>query len=484
MIIKELRLKEGMDSATDIFSSHRNLLYSSENTKGKTTYLRLLFFSLGYPIPNMKGIDFLNIETQLDVTVKGVDYKVERFGNLLQLNAGGNIISYTLPSEHTAFLSYIFQYDNIKVLENLLGFMYIDQDKGWSLLNRGTVIGKIKFSIEELLSGLNDVDITGLLEKRKKLNFDKNKYTALLNIQELSEQIYENNGELFVSDIQKEYLEKISYINLKISNNQQTLREINRLISGEKSFFDYIDSMKLFVKGSGENIPVNRQTLVNAPMSIELLKARRSIIVTDIEKLKRERAQYESLLSDHNIKNSQIKLWNDETKSDFINKKIASIAPVDQDVVSELLKTTIDELKNVNQNIKRTVKDGNRFINKIYNYVLTYAKMLKVEEKMVKKQDYIFTSDLKSMSGAVLQKMVFAFKVAFLKVIEETIGVKLFFVIDSPRGKELDGKNTELIMNLIKTELSENQIFIASIYDFECETKIELKNRAIENRNE
>ena len=86
------------------------------------------------------------------------------------------------------------------------------------------------------------------------------------------------------------------------------------------------------------------------------------------------------------------------------------------------------------------------------------------------------------MSGAVLQKMVFAFKVAFLKVIEEAIGVKLFMVIDSPKSKELDEENTKLIMKLVETELAENQVFIASIYDFDCETKIELKERAIEKR--
>lgn len=240
--------------------------------------------------------------------------------------------------------------------------------------------------------------------------------------------------------------------------------------------------MKLFVKSTEGNIPVNRQTLVNAPMSTEMLKARRSIIITDIEKLKREKAKYELAVSDHIAKTSQLKMWDDEVKSDFISKKIASIAPVDQDIVSELLATTKDELKSVNHSIKSTVKNGNNFITKIYNYVLTYAKMLKVEEKMVQKEDYIFTSDLKSMSGAVLQKMVFAFKVAFLKVIEESIGVKLFMVIDSPKSKELDEENTKLIMNLIETELAENQVFIASIYDFECETKIELKERAIEKR--
>lgn len=42
------------------------------------------------------------------------------------------------------------------------------------------------------------------------------------------------------------------------------------------------------------------------------------------------------------------------------------------------------------------------------------------------------------MSGVVWQKMVFVFKVAFLKVIEENMNTKLFMVLDSPKGKELD----------------------------------------------
>ena len=56
-------------------------------------------------------------------------------------------------------------------------------------------------------------------------------------------------------------------------------------------------------------------------------------------------------------------------------------------------------------------------------------------------------------------------------------------VLDSPRGKELDNENIELIMNLVKTELEDNQVFIASIYDLECDNRIEIKNQAIEERN-
>ena len=106
-----------------------------------------------------------------------------------------------------------------------------------------------------------------------------------------------------------------------------------------------------------------------------------------------------------------------------------------------------------------------------------------VDDKMVAKEDFIFTSDLKSLSGAVLQKMVFAFKVAFLKVIEESMDTKLFIVLDSPKGKELDDDNMKLIENLVSTELCDNQIFFASIYDLEHEKLIEIKNRAIEGRN-
>lgn len=482
MVIKQLILNEGIDSSCDVFSSKSNLIYSKSNTKGKTTYLRLLFFSLGYPIPNMKGIDFDKIETEIIFDEKDREYTAKRSGDFLQLFVSNEILSFTLPSEHEAFMSYIFQCDNIKVIRNLLGFLYVDQDRGWSLLNRGTVIGRIKFNIEELLAGLNNIDISSLLDKRNRLEDEKKKYSALLNIQELSEQVYEHNGEIFVSDIEKELYERISYINLQINSLNDSLKEINALIRKENQFFNYIDSMRLYVNGPNGEIPVNRDTLVNAPASTEFLKARQSILVTDIENLKRKRAKLEVKLSDYSLKNSQMSFITQESKIDIIDKKLATISAIDQNVVSDLLDDVTEELRRTRSDIKSRVKENNAYIVKIYDYVLNYATRLGVEEKMVHKADFIFTSDLKSMSGAVLQKMVFAFKVAFLKVIEETLGTKLFMVIDSPKSKELDNDNTNLIMSLIDEELADNQVFIASIYDFGCENKITIESRAIEPR--
>lgn len=482
MIIEKLILREGMIENLDTFSEKRNLIYSKSNTKGKSTYVRLLFYALGYPIPNMRGIKYEEIITEITFSEKGQTYTAIRDNNLIILFFNNSRIEFTLPSQHLSFLSFIFKYENIKVLKNLLGFMYIDQDKGWTLLNRGTVIGKIKFSIEELLAGLNGIDIDELIEKKSSLELNKEKYLAMLNMQELSEQVYEQNGEIFISNIEKELNEKIAYCNIKLENENSALKEINSVLLKEKQFFDYIDSMNLSVKQGDIVIPVNRSTLLNSTANYEYLRAHRSIIVTNIEKLKRERSSYQAKLNEYYVKNSQISMLSNEDKDTLINKQLANFN-IDQKVVRQLLEETKKDLKYVTAEIKRTIKNQNTYISKIYKYVLEYATELHVDDKMVAKEDFIFTSDLKSLSGAVLQKMVFAFKVAFLKVIEESMNTKLFIVLDSPKGKELDDDNMKLIENLISTELCDNQIFFASIYDLEHEKLIEIKNRAIEGRN-
>lgn len=482
MIIKRLQLQEGLIKNVDTFSNKRNLIFSDSNTKGKSTYVRLIFYSLGYAIPNMRGIKYEKISTEIEFIEKGKTYIANRDNNILTLKYDDNYLVFTLPSQHMNFLSLIFDYNNIKVLKNILGFIYVDQDKGWTLLNRGTVIGKIKFSVEELLSGLNGVDIDKLIERKKLLELNKDKYLAMLNIQELSEQVYEQNGEIFLSDVEKELNSKISYCNLKIDNEKRALKEINNVIQRNKQFYEYIDSMNLSVKQDDVIIPVNRNTLFNSTANDEYLRAYRNIIATNIEILKHERTSYEVKLNEYRIKNVQTSLLDTESRDSFINKQLANFN-IDQTLVKELLDETKLELKQVNDSIKATVKNNNSYITKIYNYVLEYAKLLNIDDKIINKEDYIFTSDLKSLSGAVLQKMVFAFKVAFLKVIEESMDTKLFLVLDSPKGKELDDDNLKLIENLIKNELSDNQIFFASIYNLEHEKMIKINEYAIEGRN-
>ena len=344
MIIEELKLYEGYEKNLDTFSQKRNLIYSEENTKGKSTYLRLLFYALGYPIPSTKGINFSNIYTEIILVEKGQRYTVRRDKNLLTLLYEDNKVNFTLPSAHVSFLSYIFKYDNVKVLNNLLGFIYVDQDKGWTLLNRGIVIGKIRFSIEELLAGLNGLDIDDLIEKKKSLELNKKKYLALLNIQALSEEVYEKNGEIFVSDIEENLNDKIMYCNIRLEDEKKTLKDIDLVINKDKQFFDYIDSMDLSVQQGDIIIPVNRETLVNSTVNHEYIRAQRSIIVTNIERIKKEKSFYEMKLHDYYDKNSVQTLFPVESEDTIVNKQLANVN-IDQTMIQRLLDDTNIELK-------------------------------------------------------------------------------------------------------------------------------------------
>lgn len=484
MIIRSLELQYGLlEKSNDSFSEKRNLLFSDRNSRGKSTFLRLLFYSLGYPIPNMKGMDFSHINTTVVVENKGNVFTITRKGLVLDVSLNGNdIITYSLPSQHESFLSYIFGYEKIKVLKNILGIIYIDQDKGWSLLNRGTVIGKIKFGIEELLAGLNNKDVSQLLEKRKSLNISKSRYEAVLNMQAMQKQIYDNNNEIFTSDEEKTLLNELSFEKLKSSNLRKSLKEINSLIQEEEGFFNYINSMRLFVKYGNERIPVNGDTLDNSFSIRESLKARKSIVVADIERQEKKIKSIELKLADYRSKTEDV-LFEIPDVEKHVAKRIAQTNfNVDQQTLNDLLDSLKEKIKEVSDSLKQQVKNENVFIKKIYENVVKYARKLHIDESIVYKQDYIFTSELKLYSGAILQKLVFAFKLAFLKVIEEDLGTKLFMVLDSPRNKELDEENTALIMDLVKTELKDNQVFIASIYDFDVEKKIEIVNKAIEER--
>lgn len=485
MIIRELEIEEGLIyQSDDSFSEKRNLIHSERNSCGKSTFLRLLFFSLGYQIPNMKGMNFSGISTSIVFEEKEKVFIVRRHGAILDIELeDGTLITYTLPSQHIAFLSYIFEYEKVKVLKNLLGVIYIDQEKGWTLLNRGTVIGQIKFGIEELLAGLNNKDISDSLEKIKQLSINKSRYESVQNMQQLQEQVYKRNNEIFISNEEQKYLNEISFEKLKLVNLEKSLQEINSLIKSEKNFFDYIDSMRLYVKKGDERIPVNRETLDNSFSIQESLKARKSILVGDIEQQRKNVRTLERKLAEYKMKNNFQLFEADDVEKEIEIKIAQTNFNIDQEILENLVKRTNDELKAEKNILKKQVKTNNNFIQEIYEHVIRYAEALNIDKSIIYREDFIFTSDLKLYSGAILQKLVFAFKLAFLKVIEKDMGTKLFMVLDSPRGKELDNENIELIMNLVKTELEDNQVFIASIYDLECDNRIEIKNQAIEERN-
>ena len=99
-------------------------------------------------------------------------------------------------------------------------------------------------------------------------------------------------------------------------------------------------------------------------------------------------------------------------------------------------------------------------------------------------QNYLFTSNLKELSGALLHKTVFSFKLAYILEIKKRLGIVLPIILDSPSGKELDQKNVQLMMSILSRDFADHQIIIASIndtYDLPDLSIIELKTMLMED---
>lgn len=121
-------------------------------------------------------------------------------------------------------------------------------------------------------------------------------------------------------------------------------------------------------------------------------------------------------------------------------------------------------------------------MDSLYKNVLKYAIELGIGNDESLASSYLFTSNLKELSGALLHKTVFAFRLAYIIEIEKVLNIKLPIILDSPSGKEVDKANIQLMVSILKRDFFDHQIIIASIFEYDVDAinTIEIKNRLIE----
>lgn len=486
MKIIKFKISEGLYSCEDVFSQSSNLLFSCENSKGKTTYLRLLFYALGYNIPEMHGMDFSKIDCYIEIENNGVLYKITRSNVALSVLINNDSFIYALPTEHIQFLMLIFDSDNIKLLNNVLGIIYVDQEKGWTLLNRGVVIGRIRFNIEEFIAGLSDINIDFLIEKKKKYEFEIKKLKSLIEMNDLQNELLKiEDNKIVTDDYVKEVNLKINYQKVKIEKIKNKLKEISNILHENMSFFSFLEKMKIYVKcNNGESILVNRNTIENAEENIKYVEYQKNHYIYMLEQETKVLTQLSNKLNEYYEKSNNLfgysPLQSDEIK---INKVLSQIH-IDIISVNNLLNEYNLSLKDVKNQINEKLTANAEFMKKVYNYVYKYCDKLKIGEKISKKSEFIFTDNLKRYSGTILHKLVISFKIAMHKILEEKIGTSIPFILDSPTGREVKQDTVKEIMNLITEELPNTQLIIASIYDyFNTEKTFIFKNYAIEDHN-
>lgn len=481
MIIKSILIKEGLFCRFIEFSDNANLIHSKQNSKGKTTLLRFLLYSLGYNIPNTRKIKFERCEVDTVIFIEEIgEVTLSRTANShIVLSANDTRITYVLPEQKNELHSILFGTDNANILENLLGAFYVDQEKGWTLLNRGVAIGSIHFSIEELIRGLSGRDCTALIQQESKLSRELGKYKQMFSVAKYQETIETEEGALAVDCYDEKIDLELEKLRIRQNILNKELRRLDRAIKDNKKFSKFIAEMKLLIKGpDGTTIPVTAEKIVGFDDSIEYLITKHKLISAELSSV------LSSISARDNQRQSeveQLSFWESETMMQIFDRRIASLQ-INAVAVEKEIRRLEKELRDVRQAITDSTKTNNDVVESLYQNVLKYAVELGIGNDKTISVSYLFTSNLKELSGAILHKTVFAFRLAYIIEIEQAIGVKLPIILDSPSGKEVDQENIKLMMDILKRDFSDHQIIIASIfeYDFDPINVIEIANQLIE----
>lgn len=477
MKLIDIYLKEGFNERTIHFSKNVNIIHSKQNSSGKTTLLRFILYALGYQIPSTRKISFSQCD--VDITIQDSKdnlKKITRARNSIEFNENGKIDTFILPGDEYKVHSIIFECSNNNILNNILGAYYLDQEKGWTLLNRGTVIGKIHFNIEELIYGLGDKDYEGIQRKLEKLEDKIEKYNNIHSISLYRDKVMQETGSLPVENYQEITMAKLDALRVQEDELEDELKRINKSLQHNNKIKRFINDMKLMIQDeNGKKIHVTDKNIVGLNDSIQFLISRKNYVILELKDVLKEIKKFNTI----NIKeNQQLEFFDDKSVIKTLNRSLANI-PLDSISIDTQLKKLTKEKKKLKKESTDSLS-ANYYTSMIAKTFLNYAKQLDVATDNMS-ESYIFTSNLRELSGAVLHKLAFAFRLAYIKAIEKYTGQQYPIILDSPYGKEVDKKNVDKMMDILKRDFSDHQIIIASIYkyDFPNANIIEIKDRLI-----
>ena len=480
MIIKEFYIKEGLFDRTFEFDNYNNLIFSKSNSNGKTTLLRSILYGMGYKIPPTKNFKFSKCNTKLilDETYNGEIQLIRNGENSIELRYKNSKEIYVLPEQHTDVLKVIYGSHNDELINNILGSHYIDQEKGWTLLNRGVVIGSNHFNIEELVRGLGDKDCSDLLSTQKTLKSKIEKYNHIKDIVDYKKSVKNQDTSLIPEEKNKYITDEINKLIVRKNIICNRISSIEKTLKDNKRFEKFVSEMCILVRDdNGNEIRVSSDNIVGLSDSIDILISKRKMYEIDLINITKE---LERLENARKKEDSQLSFFESIDSISVFDMTISRI-PINETAVDNKLNDLQKELKKINKSLEEMSIINNQSVNRIIKSINKYAIKLEIENSDNFGEKYLFTSNLKELSGAVLHKTVFAFKLAYILEIQNKINLKLPIILDSPSGKEIDRDNIQKMMNILNSDFKENQIIIASIYNYDLPNlnQIELDGRMI-----
>lgn len=473
MKIKSVYIKRGLEERKVEFTEKMNLIYSKENSKGKTTLLRLILYGFGYNIPATDGIKtFDDFYIKIEYKNNDKDYVLERNDKFINYYLDNKTITYVVPEQINELHSMIFGIADPMILNNLLAIYYIDQEKGWTLLNRGNIIGKNRFNIEDFIAALSDKSITSINYELDSVRKEINKYKYLKSTVEYKKEVVADNTFSYNKKEDLELYKQKKLLELEEKEIKKDIIEINEIIDDNKKLIKYLEKLDIYIVISeNKSIKVTEKNIENNSENNMYYNARKKELELKLAKVKKELSKIETEINSRNL------LFNVKTVADEVNDMLENIN-IDERQVDKILDQLNKRKESLTRQLHGIIKNNNKYLESIFETIRDYSKELGIEKYIKDDYEFVLTNKLKGKSGKILTQTSFIFKIAYLKEIRRKYNIVLPIIIDSPRTNELTDEASTAMMKILERDYKEHQIIFASVYKFEKINKhiIEMKD--------
>ena len=463
MRIDKLTICDNNEVVLNAIFGNKTIIFSEDNSKGKTSLLRFVLYGLGFQIASTQNIQMNSFEIRLTIT--NDSNKVVTF---IRKNKKMDIIccdndktvsfSYELPKNQREVLFYAFGEMNKNTFQNILGTFYIDQDVGWSMSNYGPVTKSYNtFDIRDFLSGINtSKERDSLIANIDALTKEIKKYQALFELSKYQKNVMLDKH-IMPEDKNSVLIAEKVFIESNISSLRRTKDYYLRLMKHNDEFIEQITRLSPIIRHGNDKFVLTPNDIVGYDVNALIIKTK--IYEIDIEidneskKLKETNLQLQK-------QNSLVEV------KDIADQVVASVANLNQ-VSEEQIQRIVEKLKAEKselERIKRRMTTDNIFVP-ISNYIIEMTKALGVYDDYVAKTNGPASKKENSIwSGAILNKIVFSYRYAYIKYVYDTCGISLPYIIDSPGASEMTPENAKLIVSAAIRFLPSHQIIVSSIY--------------------
>ena len=438
------------------------MIYSIHNSKGKTTLIRFILYALGYQIPATEGIgNFDNMEFEILIKNNEQNFSINREKDIVKVKINKESLEFKIPEQENELHCLIFGIENDTILNNLLAVFYIDQEKGWTLLNRGKIIGNIRFNIEEFIAGISNINIQNLISEKKVLNREIKKYRYIKNTIDINNEFNEDDDDTIeeyeqVSMNELIQLQKEKQLELKKIKNE--IKRLEKSILKNSEFGKMIENYGLIIEYQGQEIQLTRNNLFDFDRNQNLMKIKIQDLKLQLNKINKEQ---DKIIEQINNKNT---LFQTEDLLETMQRNIEKLG-IDISKIDKIIRQLNNKRNTINNDIKNKLVFKNDQLKEYYDIIYRYSKELGIEGYISDNSPkYVLMNKLKGLSGRVLAQMSFVFKLSYIKAIENAFNVCLPIIMDSPRTKELSEESTNQMMEILKRDFSNHQIITASIY--------------------